>query len=78
MSEYQLEIIGNIKLSDYSSVQDYMALVALDDKVTVTFDSKDSQETGIICNILEKENFKIVSKGGNESGKYYVKAYKEK
>jgi hypothetical protein len=78
MSEYHLDINGNIELSDYSSIQDYMKIVDVDDKVTISINNSLSDEARIICEILKDDKFYIISQGGDKSGKYYIEAEKKR
>ena len=38
MSQYKLDIKGEINLSDYSNISDYIELIDLNDSFTVVFD----------------------------------------
>ena len=75
MSEYRLDINGNMELSDYSSIQDYMRIIGAEDKVTISMKDNGS-ETKIICNMLKRENFNIQSVEEHKDGKYYIKVSK--
>ena len=44
MSEYRLDIVGDINLSDYSSIHDYMGIIEQNDKFTITSKMKNSEE----------------------------------
>ena len=45
MSEYRLDIVGNINLSDYSSIHDYMGVIQRNDKFTIISQMKNTEET---------------------------------
>ncbi|WP_461207494.1 hypothetical protein [Clostridium sp. DL1XJH146] len=77
MYDYHLDINGEINLSDYSSLDDYLALVGDDDKFTITLDNEGLNSSEIICNLLQNNNFKIKSKGGNSCGGYKISATKK-
>lgn len=78
MSEYKLEVNGNIQLSDYSSIHDYMGLVGKEDKLTITVDGADLQNYQMICNILQNDDFMVSTKEAEINGKYYITAYKKR
>ncbi|QGU96547.1 hypothetical protein GOM49_16825 [Clostridium bovifaecis] len=78
MSEYHLDIIGRINLGDYSKIHDYMGIVDIDDKFTITFNNNSIESSDIIYNMLENNNFNVYSKGGNKDGKLYITASRSK
>lgn len=77
MSEYRLDIVGDINLSDYSSIHDYMGIIEQNDKLTITSRMKNSEEVGILCKMLENNSFTIVDQGGTKNGEYYITSQKE-
>ena len=77
MSEYRLDIVGDINLSDYSSIHDYMGIIEQNDKFTITSRMKNSEEVGILCKMLENNSFTIVEQGGTQNGEYYITSQKE-
>lgn len=78
MSEYKLEVNGNIQLGDYCSIHDYMGLVGIEDKLIVKIDGADAENYKIICNILQSDNFMVCAEEVEKNGKYYITAYKKK
>lgn len=78
MSEYRLDIVGDINLSDYSSIHDYMGIIQRNDKFTITSKMKNFEEVKILCEILESNYFTIVEEGGRENGQYYVTSQKKR
>jgi hypothetical protein len=78
MSEYRLDIIGDINLSDYSSIHDYMGIIQRNDKFTITSKMKNSEEVKILCKILENNYFTIVEQGGRENGQYSITSQKKR
>jgi len=78
MSEYRLDLVGDINLSDYSSIHDYMGLIEQNDKFTITSNMKSTEEIKILCKMLENNYFTIVAQGGKENGEYYITSQKEK
>lgn len=78
MSEYRLDIVGDINLSDYSSIHDYMGIVEQNDKFTITSKIKSTEEMKILCKMLENNYFTIVAQGGGENGEYYITSQKKR
>ena len=78
MSEYRLNIPGNINLSDYSSIHDYMGIISQNDKFTITSKMKSPEEMKILCEMLENNSFTIVNQGDTQNGEYYITAQKER
>jgi hypothetical protein len=78
MSEYRLDIVGDINLSDYSSIHDYMGIIEQNDKFTITSKMNNSEEMEILCKMLENNYFTIIKQGGKENGEYYITAQKER
>ena len=78
MSEYRLDIVGDINLSDYSSIHDYMGIVEQNDKFTITSKIKSKEEMKILCKMLENNFFTIVAQGGRENGEYYITSQKKR
>lgn len=77
MSQYQIDINGKIRLMDYSSIDDYMAIVSENDNLLVTFDDNNDNEAKMIYKILEKNKFNVVSSVKNPNGKRYINATKK-
>ena len=78
MSEYRLDIVGDINLSDYSSIHDYMGIIEQNDKFTITSKVNNSKEMEILCKMLEDNYFTIVEQGGRTNGEYCITAQKER
>jgi hypothetical protein len=78
MSEYTLDIPGNINLSDYSSIHDYMGLIKRNDKFTITSKIKDPEEMKLLCKMLENNYFDVVTQGDMKNGEYYITSKKKK
>ena len=72
MSEYRLDIPGDINLSDYSSIHDYMGIISQNDRLTITSKAKNSQEMKILCKMLENNQFTIVTQGDTQNGLYLL------
>ena len=64
MSEYRLDLVSDISLSDYSSIHDYMGIIEQNDKFTITSKMKSPEEMKLLCKMLENNYFTIVAQGG--------------
>lgn len=78
MSEYRLDIVGDINLSDYSSIHDYMRVIEQNDKFTITSKMKSPEEMQILCRMLENNYFSIVAQGDKKNGQCYITSQKER
>ncbi|WMJ80280.1 hypothetical protein RBU49_15970 [Clostridium sp. MB40-C1] len=78
MSEYYLDILGKISLSDYSKIDDYMAIVGEEDNFIITFNDKSIDNSDIVYEMLGNNNFSVNYKGGEEHGKLYISATRNK
>lgn len=76
MSKYKMNIVGKISLEDYSSIQDYMAIVNKDDDLTIIIDKHDDENIKIIYSMLENKNFIINSSKNYNGNKHYIRAFK--
>ncbi|WP_163194596.1 hypothetical protein [Clostridium thermarum] len=72
MSQYRLDVMGNVGLSDYSNISDYIELVDSDDKFTITFNNVSTENINIICSMLQEKNFSIYSREEHSNGKIYL------
>jgi len=78
MSEYKLDIPGDINLSDYSSIHDYMGIIERNDKFTITSKMKDPEELKLLCRMLENNYFTVVTQGDKENGEYYITSQRDR
>ncbi len=78
MSEYHLDIMGDIDLSDYSKIHDYMAIVGEEDRFTITLCDESLKNSDIVYNMLKDNRFIINSKGGTKNGKLHITASRDK
>ncbi len=77
MSEYRLEISGNIGLSDYSNINDYLNIIGENDKVTIAVGTGETHNVDIITSILRHNGFEIAMKGSHDDARYYITAFKQ-
>lgn len=76
MCNYRMEIRGNIGLSDYSNIYDYISIVESNDEFTIIIDSSNEENIRIVCSMLKDKNFSINSKRIENNGVYKIKASK--
>jgi hypothetical protein len=78
MSEYRLDITGEIDLSTYSNIHDYMAIVGENDKVVITVEHANRENIDILCSLLKNDNFNINSEENDINDKTSISASKIK
>ena len=78
MSYYRMDIKGEIGLTEYSNIYDYLNIVDREDTFTIVINTKNEQEIGIIDSMLRGNRFCICEEGYNNRGEYYINAYKIK
>jgi uncharacterized protein YebE (UPF0316 family) len=78
MSEYRLDVEGELELSDYSSIHDYIGVIEGEDKLTIVVDKKGAADRTILCSMLINECFIISSEKKECDGKYHICAYKKR
>ncbi|MEG0133623.1 MAG: hypothetical protein RR891_09840 [Clostridium sp.] len=74
MSDYKMNICGKIRLSDYSSIHDYMGVIGPSDNFHIEMNDTTEEDARVLCNILESDKFNILERGGIQSGTYYIQA----
>lgn len=77
MPNYKMNISGNLGLSEYSNIFDYMGIVDKDDNFTITIKDSTNQDINIITSMLKDSNFIILEQGECSKGKYYIWANKD-
>lgn len=76
MCNYRMDIKGQIGLSDYSNIHDYIGLVHSSDNFTISINGVDKDNINIICSMLTDNKFVIHDKGYDNLGTYYINACK--
>ena len=76
MSNYKMNINGEIKLSDYSYIHDYMAIVEPEDNFQIELNNVGAEDTKVLCSILESDKFDIINKNNGNIGQYCIFAVK--
>ncbi|AYE34182.1 hypothetical protein [Clostridium septicum] len=78
MPDYKMDIQGNLNLSEYSNIFDYMGVVDMNDSFTITLSNTSQQDINIITSMLRDGDFLIKEQGVNGNGEYYINANKLK
>ncbi|MBB6632463.1 hypothetical protein [Clostridium algidicarnis] len=76
MSDYKLDISGYLGLNEYSNINDYMDIVEISDKFTISLEENNKSETGIICAMLKEKGFNINKSEIRDDNKVYIFANK--
>jgi len=77
MPNYRMDIKGNLGLSEYSNIFDYMGVVDSEDTFTITLEDIKKEDLKMITSMLKGNNFEIVNEGIGKDGDYYINANKE-
>lgn len=78
MPNYKMDIKGNLGLSEYSNIFDYMGVVDSEDTFTITLEQIKKEDLKMITSMLKGNKFEIVNEGLGNDGDYYINANKEK
>lgn len=76
MPDYRMNINGQLGLSEYSNIFDYMSLVDTNDNFTITLDNVEKDNINIITSMLKDSKFSIVKEGIDTDGKYHINVNK--
>lgn len=76
MSNYKMDIKGDLGLSEYSNIFDYMGVVDSKDTFTITLEEIKKEDLKMITSMLRRNNFEIVDEGISKKGDYYINANK--
>ncbi|MEQ8197697.1 MAG: hypothetical protein ABRQ27_06805 [Clostridiaceae bacterium] len=71
-----MEVRGNIGLSDYSNIYDYIGVVGTRDNISIALNTVNQENIYIICSMLIDSNFSIYEQGWDVHGNYYINAVK--
>lgn len=77
MPNYKMDIKGDLGLSEYSNIFDYMGVVDTEDTFTITLEEFKKEDLKMITSMLKGNNFEIVNEGIGKNGDYYINANKE-
>ena len=77
MSDYRMNIFGEINLSDYSYIHDYMGIIGSNDNFQIDMQDTNEDDVKVLCSILESDKFDIIHRQQFDSG-YRIFAMKRK
>lgn len=77
MSDYRMDIGGNISLSDYSAIDDYMGVICENDNLTIVIEGSNNGNFKVIENILERNKIVVRDMKEKKDGKCYISAHKK-
>ena len=77
MPDYRMDINGDLGLSEYSNIFDYMGVVDSKDNFKITLNNLQKENINIITSMLKDSKFSIVNEGIDTNGKYYINASKQ-
>ncbi|AGF59300.1 hypothetical protein CLSAP_53070 [Clostridium saccharoperbutylacetonicum] len=76
MSDYSMDIKGNMELSDYSNIFDYLNIIDKDDNFVIRIDKNNKNDIDLINSMLKDNKFMISYTQCDEYGNYYISANK--
>ncbi|MPQ43272.1 hypothetical protein [Clostridium tarantellae] len=76
MCNYKMDIKGQIGLSDYSNIYDYIDIIEDKGSVTISMEGLDKENIKLINSMLCEKKFIINSEGYDDLGIYYINACK--
>lgn len=76
MSDYRMDIRGDIGLTDYSNIHDYLGIIDEDDKFTVIIDKQNTKDVNILNSILKENKLLVFEEGYDTAGNYHISASK--
>ncbi|GAA0078933.1 hypothetical protein [Clostridium weizhouense] len=78
MSDYSMDIKGNLELSDYSNIFDYLNIVDSGDNFIIRINKENRNNINVINSMLKDNKFEIINEGYDSLGDYSINAYKQK
>jgi hypothetical protein len=76
MSDYSMDISGNIGLSDYSNIFDYLNIIEKDDNFVIRVDKYNRGDIDMINSMLQDNKFIVNYTQYDDFGNYYISANK--
>ena len=76
MSDYSMNISGNIGLSDYSNIFDYLNIIDKDDNFVIRINKDNKGDIDVINSMLQDNKFIINYTQYDDFGNYYISANK--
>ena len=72
MSDYSMDISGNIELSDYSNIFDYLNIIDKDDNFVIRINKENKGDIDVINSMLQDNRFIINYTQYDDFGNYYI------
>lgn len=76
MSNYRLDVTGDLGLMDYSNIYDYMGVVDMKDNFVLRLSDMNEQNFNMIYTMLKENNFDICYEN-TAPGQWEIKANKK-
>ena len=76
MSNYSMDISGDIGLADYSNIFDYLKIIDRDDNFVIRINKRNRGDIDLINSMLEENKFNIKYTKYDEKGNYCINANK--
>lgn len=76
MSNYSMDISGDIGLADYSNIFDYLKIIDRDDNFVIRINKRNRGDIDLINWMLEENKFNIKYTRYDEKGNYCINANK--
>ena len=76
MSDYSMDISGDIGLSDYSNIFDYLNIIDKDDNFIIKINKNNQDDIGVINTMLQDSKFVVNYTEYDDFGNYYINANK--
>lgn len=77
MSDYEMDIMGNIGLTEYSNIHDYLGVVDIQDNFTITMNVQNEHDVNILNSLLKSNNFHVSREGYDNNGRYFINAIRK-
>ena len=74
VSNYSMNISGNIGLEDYSNIFDYLKIVDKDDNFIIKINKRNRKDIDVINSMLQDNKFIINYTEYDSNGNYYINA----
>lgn len=78
MSNYSMNISGNIGLEEYSNIFDYLKIIDKDDNFVIKINKNNKKDIDVINSMLEDNQFIINYTEYDSRGNYYINANRNK
>lgn len=76
MSDYSMDISGEIGLSDYSNIFDYLGIIDINDNFVIKINKSNRDDIDLINSMLSETKFVINYTEYDKQGNYYINANK--